>query len=95
MNKNMLHVESSLIRVPILSGFSIILIFLSTPWPYGFDLSSRSTRNLPECKGRPENNSDNLTATCEPNVYKMWDLRRLPALYASTGFTALQHFDLI
>jgi hypothetical protein len=45
-----------------------------------------STRNLPGSKGRPEHNADKLTATCEPIVYKKWELRRITTLWASTAW---------
>jgi hypothetical protein len=34
---------------------------------------------------RPERKAHNLTATCEPIVKKMWEPRRLTALWASTA----------
>jgi hypothetical protein len=48
-------------------------------------LTEMSTRNLPGGKGRPARKADNLTAICEPTVYKMWEPRRLTALWASTA----------
>jgi hypothetical protein len=36
-------------------------------------LKEMSTRNLPGSKGRQARKSDNLTAICEPIVYKMWE----------------------
>jgi hypothetical protein len=59
-----------------------------------------STRNLPGGKGRPARKAD-LTAICEPIVYKMWEPRRLTTLWASMAcykdsFTVtlyLQHVD--
>jgi hypothetical protein len=44
-----------------------------------------STGNLPGDKGRPARKADNLTAICEPIVWKMWELRRLTTLWASTA----------
>jgi hypothetical protein len=44
-----------------------------------------STRNLPGGKGRPTRKADNLTAVCEPIVWKMWEPRRLATLWASTA----------
>jgi hypothetical protein len=35
--------------------------------------------------GRPVRRADNLTAICEPIVYKMWAPRRLTPLCASTA----------
>jgi hypothetical protein len=50
-------------------------------------LTEMSTRNLPERKKLPARRADNLAATCEPTVYKMWDLRRLATLRAFTACT--------
>jgi hypothetical protein len=41
-------------------------------------------RNLLGSKGRPARKADNLTAICQPIVYKMWETRRLTNLWAST-----------
>jgi hypothetical protein len=35
-------------------------------------LTEMSTRNLPVGKGRSASGADNLTAICEPIVWKMW-----------------------
>jgi hypothetical protein len=43
------------------------------------------TRNLPGGKERPVRGADNLTAICEPTVYKMWKPRRLTTLWAFTA----------
>jgi hypothetical protein len=48
-------------------------------------LTEMSTGNLPEGKGRPARGADNLTATWEPIVYKMWEPRRLTTLWAFTA----------
>jgi hypothetical protein len=48
-------------------------------------LAEMSTRNLSGGKWRPGRKADNLTAICEPIVYKMWDPRRLTTLWASTA----------
>jgi hypothetical protein len=40
-------------------------------------LTEMSIRNLPGGKGWPVCKADNLTAICEPIVYKMWESRRL------------------
>jgi hypothetical protein len=45
-------------------------------------LTEMSTRNLP---GRPARKADNLTAICEPIVYKMWEPQHLTTLWASTA----------
>jgi hypothetical protein len=49
-------------------------------------LTEISIRNLPGDKGRPTRKADNLAAICEPNVYKMWEPRRLTTLWASTAY---------
>jgi hypothetical protein len=36
-------------------------------------LTDMSTRNIPGGKGRPVHKAENLTAICEPIVYKMWE----------------------
>jgi hypothetical protein len=43
-------------------------------------LTEMSTRNLPWGKGRPARKANNLTAICEPIVYKMLESRRLTVL---------------
>jgi hypothetical protein len=43
-------------------------------------LTEMSTRNLPGDKGLPVRKADNLTAICEPAVWKMWEPRRLTTL---------------
>jgi hypothetical protein len=43
-------------------------------------LTEMSTRSFPGGKGRPALKADNLTAICEPIVYKMWEPRRLTIL---------------
>jgi hypothetical protein len=48
-------------------------------------LTQISTKNLPGGKGRPERKSDNLTAICEPIVYKMWEPRGLTTKWAFTA----------
>jgi hypothetical protein len=48
-------------------------------------LIEMSVRNLPGGKGRPTRKAEKLTAICEPIVYKMWDLRRLRTIWASTA----------
>jgi hypothetical protein len=47
-------------------------------------LTEMTTKNLPGGKGRPARKADNLTAICEPIVYKMWEPRRLTTLWAPT-----------
>jgi hypothetical protein len=45
-------------------------------------LTEMNTSNLHGDKGRPARKADNLTAICEPNVWKMWEPRRLTTLWA-------------
>jgi hypothetical protein len=45
-------------------------------------VTEMSTRNLPGGEGRPARNAD-LTAICEPIVYKMWEPQHLTALWVS------------
>jgi hypothetical protein len=47
-------------------------------------LTEMSTRNLPGDKGRPTRKADNLTAICEPTVWKMWEARHLRTLWDTT-----------
>jgi hypothetical protein len=48
-------------------------------------VTEMSTKNLPGGKGWPARKADNLTAICEPIVKKIWELRRLTTLWASTA----------
>jgi hypothetical protein len=48
-------------------------------------LTEMSTRNIPGGEGRLARKADNLTAICEPTVYKMWEPQHLTALWASTA----------
>jgi hypothetical protein len=48
-------------------------------------LTEMSTRNLPAANGRSAHKADNLTAICVRIIYKMWELRRLTTLWASTA----------
>jgi hypothetical protein len=47
-------------------------------------LTEMSTRSLPEGKVGSARKAD-LTAICEPIVYKMWEPRRLTTLWVSTA----------
>jgi hypothetical protein len=49
-------------------------------------LTELSTRNLSGCKERPAREADNLTAICEPIVWKMWEPRSLTTQWASTAY---------
>jgi hypothetical protein len=64
-------------------------------------LAEMSTRNLLGGTGRPARGADNLTAICEPTVYKMWEPRRITTLWAfmacyrdSFNFTFTRHYIL-
>jgi hypothetical protein len=48
-------------------------------------LTEMTTREVSGGKGRPAHKADNLTAICEPIVKKMWEPRRLTALWATTA----------
>jgi hypothetical protein len=48
-------------------------------------LTQISTRNISGGKGRPARKADNLTAICEPIVYKMWEPQHLRTLWAPTA----------
>jgi hypothetical protein len=48
-------------------------------------LTEMSTRNIPGGEGRPAHKADNLTAICEPIVYKMWEPQHLTTLWVSTA----------
>jgi hypothetical protein len=48
-------------------------------------LTEMSTRNIPGGEGRPARKADNLTAFCEPIVYKMWEPQHLTTLWVSTA----------
>jgi hypothetical protein len=48
-------------------------------------LTEMSTRNFLGVKGWPARRADNLTAICEPIVWKTWKPRTLTPLWASTA----------
>jgi hypothetical protein len=48
-------------------------------------LTEMSTRNLPGDEGQLAHEADNLTAVCEPTVYKMWEPQHLTTQWASTA----------
>jgi hypothetical protein len=48
-------------------------------------LTEMSTRNLPGSKERLAHTADNLTAICEPIVYKIWEPWRLKILWSATA----------
>jgi hypothetical protein len=81
----MLQAGRSQFRFKVSLDFSTDLILPAALWPYGrlILLTEMSTRNLPGGKGRPVCKADNLTAICEPLVYKMWQPRYLTTLWAS------------
>jgi hypothetical protein len=45
-------------------------------------LTEMRTRKIPGGKGRPAHKADNLTAICEPTVWKMWEPRPLTPPWA-------------
>jgi hypothetical protein len=48
-------------------------------------LSPTPQINIPGGEGRPARKADNLTAICDPIVYKMWEPQHLTALWVSTA----------
>jgi hypothetical protein len=52
-------------------------------------LTEMSTRNLPGGKERQARKADNLTAICEPIVYKMWGPQRLQPYGPSRPITRI------
>jgi hypothetical protein len=48
-------------------------------------VTEMSTTNIPGGEVRPAPKADNLTAICEPIVYKMWEPQHLTALWISTA----------
>jgi hypothetical protein len=48
-------------------------------------LTEMSTRNILGGRGRPARRADNLTAICEPIVYKMWEPQHLTTLWVCSA----------
>jgi hypothetical protein len=74
------------------SILSEVIWFFNWPNPSSRTMALGSTQALTETsamnllwgKGRPARKADNLTAICEPIIWKMWEPRRLTTLWAST-----------
>jgi hypothetical protein len=53
-------------------------------------LTEMCTRNIPGGgEGRPARKADNLTAICEPIVYKMWEPQHLTSLWPPRPVTGI------
>jgi hypothetical protein len=52
-------------------------------------LTEMSTRNLRGGKGQQARKAENLTAICEPIVYKIWEHLRLTTRWVSAAFTGI------
>jgi hypothetical protein len=81
----LLHAGRSRVIFPMRSlDFSIDLILPAALMALGSiqPLTEMSTRNLPGGKGRPARGAENLTATCQPTVLKVWEPRSLITLWA-------------
>jgi hypothetical protein len=48
-------------------------------------LTEMITRNIPGGEGRPARKANNLTAICEPIVYKLCEPQHFTALWVSTA----------
>jgi hypothetical protein len=58
-------------------------------------LTEMSIKNLPGGKGQPARKADNLTATCEPTVWKMGKPQRLTTLWVSMACYKDSHLTLL
>jgi hypothetical protein len=87
----MLQAGRSPIRVPDevdffnLPNYSRRIMALGSTQP----VTELSTRNIPGGKKRPAYRADNLTAICEPHVWKIWEPQPLATLRASTACTGI------
>jgi hypothetical protein len=67
-----------------LALFSVIKSFqLHIVLGFTQPLPEMSTRNIPGGKARPAYKADNLTAICEPIMYKAWHYQNLTTLFHS------------
>jgi hypothetical protein len=84
-----LHIDAFLYRKQKYFQFGFNSSYLPNPSSRTMALGSTqpltemSTRNIPGGEGRRARKADNLTTICEPIVYKMWEPRRLTALWVS------------
>jgi hypothetical protein len=74
------------VATAIIPDITLLVIVNAIP------LTEISITNLPRRKGRQTRKADNLTAICEPIIYKMWEPRYVTSLWVSTachrnGFT--------
>jgi hypothetical protein len=71
----MLEAGRSRVRFPV--SLDILIDLILPAFESTQPLTEMSTSNLPGGNGRSAREPDNLTAVCEPIVYKMWEPRRL------------------
>jgi hypothetical protein len=78
----MLQAGMSVVRFRVWSLDFSIEINLTPPGPGADSASVKNEYQESSCgKWRPAPKADNLTAICEPIVYKIWEPRRVTAHY--------------